>query len=136
MPETFTKAERSRIMAAVRSHNTMPEIRVRQLVHRLGFRFRLHAFDLPGKPDIVLRRHKKIINVNGCFWHLHSCPHGRRAPVANAEYWQAKRDQNARRDRRNLRALRREGWAVLTIWECQMRDPLRLTRRIARFLSA
>lgn len=136
MPETLTRAQRSRVMAAVKARDTNPEKLVRSIVHRLGFRFRLHAADLPGKPDIVLPRHKKVINVHGCFWHLHSCPHGRRAPVANADYWQAKRDRNAERDRRVIRQLRKEGWAVLTIWECQTRDHAALSKIILRFLSA
>jgi len=122
-------------MAAVKSKDTVPELLVRRLVHRLGYRFRLHRRDLPGTPDIVLPRLRKIINVHGCFWHMHTCRHARRAPVTNAAYWRKKRLGNAARDRRVLRCLRRNGWQVLTIWECQTRDLLGLSRRLMRFLA-
>jgi DNA mismatch endonuclease, patch repair protein len=135
MSEKISKAERSRVMAAVKSKNTTPELVVRRFVYGLGYRFRLHRRDLPGTPDIVLSGLGKIINVHGCFWHLHTCRHARRAPVNNADYWQKKRIRNAARDRVSLRHLRRDGWRVLTIWECQMKDPNKLRRRIAKFLS-
>ena len=122
-------------MAAVRSRDTMPELAVRRLIHRLGYRFRLHRRDLPGTPDVVVARLGKIINVHGCFWHMHRCRHGLREPVIHAEYWRAKRSRNAERDRRNLKALRKLGWRVLTIWECQTRDPNRLAIKIEKFLS-
>lgn len=123
-------------MAAVKSRDTKPELIVRRLVHSLGFRFRLHRRDLPGTPDIVLPRLRKIINVHGCFWHRHTCRHGRREPVINAAYWRAKRMGNAVRDRRNLRKLRRAGWRVLVVWECQTRSIERLYERIGSFLAA
>lgn len=135
MPERITQSQRSRIMAAVKSRDTKPELLVRRMVHRLGFRFRLHVADLPGTPDIVLPRLRKIINVHGCFWHCHTCRRGQRSPVANSEYWQAKRDRNARRDRRVARQLRQQGWGVLTVWECQTRDLAALAMRILGFLS-
>src|SRR5689334_13283034 len=99
MPEKLTKAERSRVMAAVTSRDTTPEMIVRRFVHRLGYRFRLHRRDLPGTPDVVLPKLRKVINVHGCFWHLHTCAHARRMPVNNAEYWAEKRKRNAERDR-------------------------------------
>lgn len=136
MPESLTKQQRSRVMAAVKSHNTKPELAVRRLVHGLGYRFRLHRRDLPGTPDIVLSRHKKVINVHGCFWHLHTCRHARRAPVNNAEYWNRKRSANADRDRRTRRMLESAGWSVLIVWECETRKPEALTDRIRGFLSA
>lgn len=118
MADTFTPAERSAIMRAVRSTDTSPELRVRRLVHRLGFRFRLHVADLPGKPDLVLPRHRKIINVHGCFWHMHEC--GRcRIPATRREYWVAKLERNRQRDQRVARELEALGWRLLTIWECQ-----------------
>ena len=135
MPERFSRAERSKIMAAVKSRDTKPELFVRRLIHRLGYRFRVHRRDLPGVPDIVLPRHHKIINVHGCFWHIHTCAHGRRAPVNNACYWRTKRLGNVSRDKRNLRALRKLGWTVFTVWECDIRDAERLTERLSRFLS-
>jgi DNA mismatch endonuclease, patch repair protein len=134
MSEKFTKAERSRIMAAVKSRDTTPELIVRRLVHRLGYRFRLNRRDLPGTPDIVFPALRKIINVHGCFWHLHSCKHGRIAPVRNAGYWAAKRAGNLQRDRNVGRQLRRMGWSVLTLWECEIRHVERLEGRIATFL--
>lgn len=136
MPERFTQAERSHIMAAVKSRNTTPEIIVRRIVHRLGYRFRLHRKDLPGIPDIVLPRLRKIINVHGCFWHLHTCPRGQRAPVNNAAYWQLKRERNARRDKQILKLLRKAGWHVLIIWECQLRSAEAVERRVVRFLES
>jgi DNA mismatch endonuclease (patch repair protein) len=138
MPETFTRAERSRIMAAVRSQDTTPEIIVRRLVHALGYRFRLHRRDLPGKPDIVFPRLLKAIQVHGCFWHRHACDAGQSTPATRLDYWNAKFARNVERDRRNLRALRRLGWSVLVVWECQTRTSKRdaLERRIVRFLNA
>jgi DNA mismatch endonuclease (patch repair protein) len=134
MSERFSNTERSRIMAAVKSKDTSPELMVRSLIHKLGYRYRLHRRDLPGTPDIVLPALRKVINVHGCFWHLHSCKHAQRAPVKNAGYWQKKRLGNALRDRRNLRRLRRDGWCVLVIWECQIKDPRKLRARIESFL--
>lgn len=135
MADRFTKSERSRVMAAVKSRHTKPELIVRRLLHRMGYRFRLHRRDLAGCPDIVLPRFGKIINVHGCFWHMHTCRHGSIAPVNRAEYWRSKRERNARRDRQNASRLRRAGWRVLTLWECQLRDPEKLERRLRRFLS-
>jgi len=135
MPERLSKIERSKVMAAVKSRDTAPEMIVRRLVHQLGYRFRLHRRDLPGTPDLVLPRLKKIINVHGCFWHMHVCQRRRANPVQNAGYWARKRLGNVERDRRNLRRLRREGWDVLIVWECQTRDLLKLRNTVARFLG-
>lgn len=134
MPEKLTKVERSRVMAAVKSRDTRPELIVRRLLHRLGYRFHLHRRDLPGTPDIVLSRFRKIINVHGCFWHMHTCQRRRRPPVRHAAYWRKKREGNAARDRRNRRRLCRLGWQVLTIWECQTRDVGKLVARLDAFL--
>lgn len=136
MPDTFTPAERSRIMAAVKSRDTTPEMVVRRLVHGLGYRYRLHARDLPGTPDLVLPRHRKIINVCGCFWHLHGCPRCR-IPSSRRDYWVAKLERNAARDRRVNRVLRRAGWSVLVVWECQTRRKRldSLEHRVSRFLK-
>lgn len=122
-------------MAQVKSADTAPEIAVRRLVHRLGYRFRLHRRDLPGTPDLVLSRHRTVIFVHGCFWHQHRCRRGDRRPRANRAYWEAKLDRNVQRDARNRRRLRRLGWRVLTVWECQI-GTQRLHRRIRRFLEA
>ncbi len=138
MPDQFSPAERSRVMRAVKSGDTTPELIVRRIVHSLGYRFRLHRRDLPGQPDIVLPRLGKAIFVHGCFWHRHACDAGQSTPATRLEYWQAKFDRNIARDRRTLRRLRREGWSVLVVWECQTRTAKReaLTSRLERFLTA
>lgn len=121
-------------MAAVKSNDTAPEMNVRRLVHRLGYRYRLHVRDLPGTPDLVFVSRRKVINVSGCFWHMHGC--GRcRIPNSRRGYWVAKLERNRRRDERVRRELRRLGWAVLTIWECQLRDRERVELRVAKFLG-
>jgi DNA mismatch endonuclease (patch repair protein) len=135
--DTFSKIERSRIMAAVKSRDTTPEMLVRRLVHRMGFRYRLHMRALPGAPDLVFPSLRKVINVHDCFWHLHGCPRCR-VPSSRRRYWVAKLEGNAARDKKVRRALRRAGWRVLVVWECQTRpsDHARLEARIARFLAA
>jgi DNA mismatch endonuclease (patch repair protein) len=136
MVDTFTVSERSRIMAAVKSKNTTPELLVRRLTHSLGYRYRLHVRTLPGTPDLVFPRRKAIIIVNGCFWHMHGC--GRcRIPSARRAYWIAKLRRNAKRDKVSQRALRRDGWRVMVVWECQLTASTkdRLRARIANFLS-
>ena len=122
-------------MSRIRGRDTTPELKVRSMVHRMGFRFRLHAADLPGKPDLVLPRHEKIIFVHGCYWHMHRCRYGRVVPRTNAEFWQNKRQGNVTRDGRNLRTLRRNGWQVLVVWECWTRDADRLRERLLKFLQ-
>lgn len=124
-------------MRRVKATDTGPERIVRRLVHSLGYRYRLHRRDLPGCPDLVLPRYRTVIFVHGCFWHMHSCKAGRKAPKTNAEYWQAKRDRNRRRDARVRRQLRRQGWRVLTVWECQTRSGKfnKLKARIVRFMT-
>jgi DNA mismatch endonuclease (patch repair protein) len=121
-------------MAAIRGKDTSPEMKVRKLLHALGYRFRLHRRDLPGNPDIVLRSSLAIILVHGCFWHQHTCRDGR-MPSSKREYWGPKLARNVERDKDNIRKLRRMGWRVLVIWECQIADVLSLTKRISRFLE-
>lgn len=134
MPDTFTPAQRSRIMSLVKSKDTTPEIVVRRLVHSLGYRYRLHVRGLPGTPDLVFASRRKIINVSGCFWHMHTC--GRcRIPTSRRKYWVAKLERNRRRDQKTRRALQRLGWSVLTLWECQTRDPVNVERQIVEFLD-
>ena len=133
MADTFTEAERSRIMAAVKSRDTTPELWVRRLVHSLGFRYRLHVRALPGTPDLVFPRLRKVINVNGCFWHMHRCPRCR-VPSSRRDYWIAKMQRNAARDKRTRRQLRRSGWGVMVVWECQI-SPSRLERLRARIMA-
>ena len=134
MADVHNKEQRSRNMAAIRGRDTKPEMIVRRLVHRLGYRFRLHRRDLPGRPDLVLPRHRVVIFVHGCFWHQHDCRYGRVVPATRAEFWQNKRDENAARDVRNLTALRNAGWRVAVTWECWTRDTISLETRLRSFL--
>jgi DNA mismatch endonuclease (patch repair protein) len=108
-------------MAAIRSRNTKPEIKVRSALHKLGYRFRLHRSDLPGKPDIILSKHRMAIFVHGCFWHSHDCKYGNVIPQTRKEFWKKKRSDTIARDSRNVANLQKEGWRVFTVWECQTR---------------
>lgn len=135
MVDVLTPEQRHRNMAAIKSKDTKPELIVRRLVHSLGYRYCLHRKDLPGKPDLVLPRHGKVIFVHGCYWHMHSCKYGRVQPKTNAMFWQKKRQSNVDRDKRDVRKLRRLGWKPLVVWECQTRDLSKLRSRIERFLG-
>ncbi len=122
--DVHTPEQRRRNMAAVRSKNTKPEIAIRKLLFSLGYRFRLHRKDLPGKPDIALPKYKIAIFVNGCFWHRHEgCRHAS-IPATRSEWWQSKLDSNVARDRRNYTRLHEMGWRVVIIWECELRSIL------------
>lgn len=121
--DTVSKEVRSRMMAGIRGSNTAPEIKVRKLLHKHGFRFRLHSRDLPGRPDIVLRRYQLCILIHGCFWHRHpGCKYATN-PSSRKEFWNSKFDQNVRRDNRNRDALLQQGWRVFELWECGIRKP-------------
>lgn len=133
--DVFSSEKRSWIMRQVRGRDTKPEILVRSIVHRLGYRFRLHRKDLPGCPDIVLPRHKKVIFVHGCFWHGHpQCKRSVR-PTTNTDFWDKKLDLNIQRDERFQQELKEMGWGVLVVWQCETRDPENLIRKLERFLS-
>jgi DNA mismatch endonuclease (patch repair protein) len=134
--DVHSPERRSFNMSRIKSRDTKPEKVVRSIVHGLGYRYRLHKPDLPGKPDIVLVRHRKIIDVHGCFFHMHKCKYGRVMPATNTEFWKTKRLSNMIRDRRNLRALKRDGWKVLIVWECEIRDYVSLERKLQYFLSS
>lgn len=134
--DTVSAERRSEIMSHVRGAHTAPELAVRRMIHGLGFRFRLHRRDLPGRPDLVFPGRHKVIFVHGCFWHRHQNCALARMPKSRVEFWRSKLDGNAKRDDRNERALRRAGWGVMTIWECQTGDLARLAARIGRFLNA
>jgi DNA mismatch endonuclease, patch repair protein len=122
MADTVSKEVRSKIMSSVRQRNTGPERLVRSLLHSLGMRFRLHRRDLPGSPDIVLPRHRIAIFVHGCFWHQHrGCPKARK-PSSNNDYWDRKLADNIARDRKKSAELRKLGWKVITIWQCETRN--------------
>jgi len=134
MTDVFSTQKRSWIMSRVKGRNTKPEILVRSFLHRMGCRFRIHRRDLPGNPDIVLPRHGKVIFVHGCFWHGHKCCPRSKRPTTNKSFWNEKLDGNIKRDERFRRTLRRMGWKVLVIWQCETRDPDRLLHKLERFL--
>jgi DNA mismatch endonuclease, patch repair protein len=124
-------------MALIRKRDTKPELVVRHIVHRMGYRFRLHRPDLPGTPDLVFPARRKVILVHGCFWHRHDCPLGSKAPRARPEYWIPKLERNRQRDVVTLERLAALGWTALVIWECEVRPPARegLERRLETFLD-
>jgi DNA mismatch endonuclease (patch repair protein) len=130
--DVHTPEQRSRNMAAIRNKNTKPEIVVRRLLCGMGIRYRLHRSGLPGKPDIVMPARRKVIFVHGCFFHMHNCRYGRVYPATNAEFWRTKRSSNAARDKRSARQLRKLGWDVLTIWECQTKEAEKVNRILNR----
>ena len=135
MTDVHTREQRSRNMSAIRGKDTKPEMAVRSIVHQLGYRYRLHRRDLPGAPDLAFIALRKIINVHGCFWHMHTCRYGLVAPKTNTDFWQAKRKGNVNRDRIALRTLRAGGWDVLMVWECETRNSEALRGRLSRFLD-
>ncbi|MGA3262690.1 MAG: DNA mismatch endonuclease Vsr [Terracidiphilus sp.] len=126
--------DRSENMRAIRSKNTLPELAVRSLVHKLGYRFRLHRSELPGKPDLVFPARHKVIFVHGCFWHSHGCKSGL-IPKSNRDFWLPKLRRNKTRDRKNLKALALQGWDALEIWQCELKDNRTLGLRVKRFLG-
>jgi DNA mismatch endonuclease (patch repair protein) len=128
-------AVRRRTMQAVRSKDTKPEIAVRHLVRELGYRYRLHRKDLPGKPDLAFIGRRKIIFVHGCFWHGHMCARGKRLPKTNSAYWQTKISRNCERDAAHAAKLKGSGWAALVVWECELKKPAKVATRIRRFLD-
>lgn len=120
MTDIFDSRKRSELMRRVRSSNTGPELRVRRLLHAMGYRFRLHPANLPGKPDIVLPRYRTVIFVNGCFWHGHRNCGAAKRPQTNVDFWNEKLDGNIARDKRKVRQLRQSGWKVIVVWECEV----------------
>lgn len=134
--DNVTRERRSEIMSRVRSKDTGPERVVRRLIHAMGYRYRLHRRDLPGTPDVVFPSRGKAIFINGCFWHGHKCALGRRVPKSRRDFWIPKLEGNRQRDARKNGALRRRGWGVLTVWECQLTALDRLQNKIRRFLDA
>lgn len=132
MVDVVDKATRSRMMAGIRGKDTQPELFVRSLMHRAGFRYRLHEKKLPGKPDIVLPRYRSVIFIHGCFWHRHLNCKFAYLPKSRRDFWISKLEGNAARDKRNVIALRRLGWRVFTVWECRLsaRKIIALMKRI------
>ena len=132
--DTRTPEQRRRIMQAVKGKNTKPELVVRRLLHGMGYRYRLHRKDLPGKPDMAFMSRRKAIFVHGCFWHGHDCPKGR-LPKSRLEYWQPKVDKNRDRDRTKEEQLRSLGWSVLVIWQCETLDLEVLATQLQDFVG-
>ncbi len=135
MADIYDQKKRSEIMGRVRDKDTKPENRVRKIAHGLGYRFRLYDDGLPGKPDLVFPRHRKVIFVHGCFWHGHKdCPKARR-PATNRIFWDEKLSRNIERDRRNVVALEEAGWKTLIIWECKTGDRDYVEQMMSRFFD-
>jgi DNA mismatch endonuclease, patch repair protein len=137
--DLLTPEQRSLNMSKIRGKNTKPELLVRRLLHAKGYRYRLHGRagggKLPGSPDLVFASRRKVIFVNGCFWHFHDCKAGQHAPTANADFWEAKRNRTRERDAGQLGLLKASGWEVLTVWECELRDRSALENQLTQFLD-
>jgi DNA mismatch endonuclease (patch repair protein) len=121
MTDVLTPEQRSYNMSRIRGIHTVPEMRVRKLLHAMGLRYRLHGKRLPGKPDLVFARARAVVFVHGCFWHMHRCKYGKPVPATNTDFWAQKRQSNVERDKRNRAVLKADGWRVFEIWECQTR---------------
>ena len=135
MADKLTPEARSRLMAAVKARDTTPELKVRRLAHSLGYRFRLHRRDLPGRPDLVFSTRRKIVFVHGCFWHRHPGCRKATMPKSQTEFWSSKFARNVERDARNERELRAAGWDILIIWECETRDVEKISEALRNFLG-
>lgn len=135
MTDMFTQTKRSAVMRAIKSKDTKPEMIFRRLVHGLGFRYRLHKSNLPGKPDLVFAKRGKIIFVHGCFWHGHAACKGGHLPKSNVADWSTKIEKNRMRDKKAMGQLRSRDWGIMTVWECQTERLEALMRRIVRFLG-
>jgi DNA mismatch endonuclease, patch repair protein len=135
MADFMTAEQRSAHMAKIRSKDTKPEMLLRRMLHRNGIRYRLHDRQLPGKPDLVFAGRRKVIFVNGCFWHGHDCPVGSRLPKSNTEFWEEKRLRNQERDARQRSQLTDQGWRYLDVWECEVLADVDLLRLVRHFLD-
>lgn len=129
MTDMYSRKRRSEIMASITSRDTQPELRVRSVLHKMGYRFRLHSKDLPGKPDVILPKWRVAVLVHGCFWHGHNCCEGH-VPKSNTGYWESKLERNRRRDEENERLLNFLGWRLIVIWECQTYSLPKLEERL------
>ncbi|MBV9083535.1 MAG: DNA mismatch endonuclease Vsr [Acidobacteriaceae bacterium] len=130
-----TDCARSATMRAVRSEDTAPEMSIRRMLHALGYRYRLHDKSLPGKPDVVFAKRRKVVFVHGCFWHGHNCTRGARVPKSNIEYWTRKIARNRERHNSACERLHHAGWDVLTVWECELRNREAVAERVRTFLN-
>lgn len=135
MTDVFTPEKRSDVMSRIKGRNTKPERVVRSLLHRMGYRFRLHRTDLPGKPDIVLPKYKSVIFVHGCFWHRHKDCKFAYTPKSRTDFWIKKLESNANRDQKIIGELTALGWKVITVWECDLRVPGQLSSRLDAYLK-
>ena len=137
MVDTVTPKRRSEIMSNIQAKDMKPEMRVRRLAHSMGYRYRLHRKDLPGRPDLVFPSRKKVIFVHGCFWHQHADPACKiaRLPQSNRSYWLPKLERNAARDAQHAAKLKKSGWEVLILWECEVEGDTGLRDRIREFLK-
>jgi len=131
MSDILTPSQRHTVMSHNKGKDTNPEISVRRLIHSLGLRYRLHRRDLPGCPDMVFPGKKKVIFINGCYWHRHNCKKGRSMPETRKKFWQAKFERTVERDKKNYKALKKLGWQVLVLWECQLRDLKKLKKKVS-----
>jgi DNA mismatch endonuclease, patch repair protein len=122
-------------MSAIRAKNTKPEMLVRKLVFSMGYRYRLHVGKLPGRPDLVFPRLRKVIDIRGCFWHRHTCKDGSRTPESNTTYWAPKIERNVARDEENKQKLSELGWCVLVVWECETKSREKLSQILTQFLG-
>ncbi len=122
-------------MSNIGNKDTKPELRIRSLLHQMGYRFRLHRKDLPGKPDIVLPKYKTVIFIHGCYWHRHTCKKGRSTPTSNREFWEEKFSKNIERDKRNLVELKNIGWNIITIWQCELKNMEKIQSRLKSHLK-
>ena len=133
--DVFSPEKRSAVMRRVKGRDTGPEMVVRRALRALGVGYRLGGASLPGRPDVVMKGRRAVIFVHGCFWHGHDCARGAREPKANADYWRAKIGRNRERDRMSEQALAADGWGILTVWECELKDAEALTARLRSFLA-
>ena len=135
MVDFLSRAERSERMSRIRSTNTLPEVVVRRALHASGFRFRLHCKELPGKPDIVLPRHKTVVLVHGCFWHRHHDCKIATNPKSNSDFWRKKFDRNVARDAHCREQLEARGWRVIVVWECELGSIRKTAEAMLRITS-
>lgn len=130
MTDNLTGEQRKKAMSSVKQRHTKLEIIIRSLLHRQGFRFRIHNKKLSGTPDIVLTKYKTVVFAHGCFWHQHEGCRKSRRPTSNVEFWNAKLDRNIERDKNNIRDLEKSGWTVIVVWECELKNMEKLTEKL------
>lgn len=135
MVDVLTDNQRKYCMSQIKGKNTKPEMIVRRLVYSLGYRYRLHVKSLPGNPDLVFSSRKKVIFVHGCFWHRHNCKYGKPKPATRKNFWEKKLQGNVQRDKVNIIELEKQGWKVLVIWECEIKNIENVMERIINFLN-